>query len=82
MAAMLNWNAHKITVDGGVERTGVSVVVRNNVVTVRSRGEVLDQRDQVTGVMPVAGAANMRTITFADGSSWTVEKRKGCGCRG
>lgn len=81
---MLNWNAKLVTVDGGVQHERVTIVVRNNVATVRGRqgGAVVAQRDQVTGVMPVTGEALKRTVTFADGSSWLVEKVKGCGCGG
>lgn len=83
MSAMLNWNADLVVVDGGVERSKVQVVVRNNVATVRSRQSqsVTDQRDEVVGVMPVTGNVRQRTITFADGSTWLVQKAKGCGCR-
>lgn len=83
MAAMLNWNADVVVVDGGIQREKSSVVVHHNVATVRSRQslQVTDQRDQVVGVMPVVGDPKKRTITFADGSTWLVSKAKGCGCR-
>lgn len=80
---MLNWNADLVVLQDGTQFTKTSVVVRQNVATVRVRGsaEVLAQRDLVTGVMPVVGAPNKRTVTFEDGSTWLVQKARGCGCR-
>lgn len=82
MAAPLNWNAKSITVGGATIYQKVSIVIRQNTATVRDSKtrSLLEQKvGVVSNVMP-AGAANLRDVTFDDGSVWQVSRAKGCNC--
>lgn len=78
MAAALNVHGTAV-VDDGVTHSKVTIVVRQNVATVRRQREVLAQR---AGVVSVTSSSRLeREVTFDDGSSWHVTRSgRPCGC--
>lgn len=89
MAAALNWNAESVVGSDGGEYSHVQTVIRANVakLSARSTGgapgvRVVQEKAGVVSVAAVAGfPTTKRIVTFEDGTTWLVSRKRGCNCR-
>lgn len=80
MPAQLNLVRSDVTIDGEVT-SNVQIVIRNMQARLMRGSTRLLTKDDATGVQRSADRKTW-TVSFADGSVWTVARKAGgCGCR-
>lgn len=79
MTRPLNLNRATVAGADGQIAAGGYVVVRAGVAKVQDRrGVLVAEKDSVTDI--AVSGRNEWTVTFSDGSTWTVTRPGGCGC--
>lgn len=83
MAGALNWNALTVVSSSGETFETVQTIIRSNEAKLTGKGGgIVASKSGVVSIAQVQGfPTTKRLVTFEDGTTWLVSRKRGCNCR-